>query len=478
MHARPTHPTGTPRQGRHGGSQWHIIQSVAIMAAFGLTLISSPPVEARTFHCRAGDVACLIAAINTANTQPGPQHEIRLEAGVYTLVDVYEKGTSAGWNGLPSITGNLTIQGAGADLTVIERNSPDSFRLIHMAATSTLTLEGLTLRGGEFITGGAILNAGGTLRITHSALTQNFDIGPGGGSVRAGAIYNSGTVTIIDTIFADNFSNGFSGAISNDGGTMTIADSLLADNGAFGNGGAIENRGVLAITNSTLARNVSVGDFRGFGGAIQNLGTLMIVNSTLIDNLADYGNGGAIGNFGTLTIVSGTLARNTAGPQLLGYGDGGAIANYDTGTLTILNSTLAGNTAATSGGGVAASGMVYLQNTILAQNTASTTSPDCANSLAFSSPGTIISQGNNLIGSLSGCTVPLRGTDRLGEPGLGPFSDDETPGNGHFPLLSTSQAINRGNPAVCPKTDQLGEKRVGICDIGAIEFQGTAVASQ
>jgi hypothetical protein len=42
---------------------------------------------------------------------------------------------------------------------------------------------------------------------------------------------------------------------------------------------------------------------------------------------------------------------------------------------------------------------------------------------------------------------------------------------GHFPLLSTSQAIDAGNDALCPRKDQLGRRRVGPCDIGAIEFR-------
>src|SRR5919108_621659 len=73
-----------------------------------------------------------------------------------------------------------------------------------------------------------------------------------------------------------------------------------------------------------------------------------------------------------------------------------------------------------------------------------------------------------------GCSIS---TERLsgyrpGDPGLGAFTDDGTPGHGHFPLLPTSQAIDAGNDAVCPDTDQLGQPRVGPCDIGAIEFQG------
>jgi hypothetical protein len=63
-------------------------------------------------------------------------------------------------------------------------------------------------------------------------------------------------------------------------------------------------------------------------------------------------------------------------------------------------------------------------------------------------------------------------TDLTGDPGLGPFTDDGIPGHGHFPLLPGSPAIDAGNDAACPATDQLGQSRVGRCDIGAIEFEG------
>src|SRR5262249_42946933 len=67
--------------------------------------------------------------------------------------------------------------------------------------------------------------------------------------------------------------------------------------------------------------------------------------------------------------------------------------------------------------------------------------------------------------------ITLLSTDLTGDPDLDAFTDDGTPGNGHFPLLFSSRAIDAGNEATCPSTDQLGQPRVGICDIGAIEFQ-------
>src|SRR5919201_1384987 len=53
-----------------------------------LSLVSlAPPSQAADFACTAGDVACLIDAINTANAN-GEENTIPLEAGTYTLTAV------------------------------------------------------------------------------------------------------------------------------------------------------------------------------------------------------------------------------------------------------------------------------------------------------------------------------------------------------------------------------------------------------
>jgi K319-like protein/VCBS repeat protein len=74
-----------------------------------------------------------------------------------------------------------------------------------------------------------------------------------------------------------------------------------------------------------------------------------------------------------------------------------------------------------------------------------------------------------------GCGVMLQSSDLTGNPGSGAFTDNGTPGYGHVPLLATSQAIDAGNDAACPPTDQLGTPRpvesgTPYCDMGAIEF--------
>jgi hypothetical protein len=148
-------------------------------------------------------------------------------------------------------------------------------------------------------------------------------------------------------------------------------------------------------------------------------------------------------------------------------------------TTHVLNSTIVDNSSSPGitldcGGGIL--GPVVLQNTILAHNVcgAGGTIPSNCSSLG----GTLLSLGNNLIGDLTRCSIDLLPSDRVEDPDLDDYADDGSPGHGHYPLLPGSPAINAANPTVCPKTDQLGEKRVGTCDIGAIEFQGTAVSSR
>jgi hypothetical protein len=161
-----------------------------------------------------------------------------------------------------------------------------------------------------------------------------------------------------------------------------------------------------------------------------------------------------MGKRGTVLVTNSTLARNFNG---FGVGGGGI---FNAGTMVVTNTTLARN----NGVGILSRGTTILQNTILALNTRESVRADCG--------GMLTSLGNNLIGDPTGCTITLQPSDLTGDPGLDTFTDDGTPGHGHFPLLPSSQAIDAGNDAACPKTDQLGAPRVGPCDIGAIEFQG------
>jgi hypothetical protein len=186
------------------------------------------------------------------------------------------------------------------------------------------------------------------------------------------------------------------------------------------------------------------------------------MNSSISDNTAGEFVGGGIGNDDQLIMTNSTIANNQAAVQGGGLFIGGG-ANVGTAILT--NTTIADNHAI-NGGGIFGGAVVL--NTILARNTDPAGSPDCQ--------GPVTSLGNNLIGDPTGCDITLLPTDLTGDPGLNAFIDDGIPGHGHIPLLAGSPAINAGDPEVCAEdprlaTDQLGQPRVGVCDIGAIEFQ-------
>jgi len=369
------------------------------------------PSQAADFACAVGDVACLINAINQANAN-GEANTITLEAGTYTLTAV--DNTTDGDNGLPSVTSTLTIRGAGAETTIIARGSGvPAFRLVHIAAAGMVTLDRLTLQGGLFPgigSAGGILNRG-TLTLHQSIVAHNnVDEGIGG-------IDNRGTLTLQQSTVAHNTAAlGGTGGILNDlGGTLLLTESAVVDNHANGYGG-IFNDGVLFLTNSTVANNSGSGP-EGTTGGIRNGGTALLTNATMTQNHAEG-----------ISPRAGGINNDVGQTGLLGQ-------------TVLVNTILAGNTSSASFGAPA---------------------PDCA--------GVVTSLGHNLIGDPTGCTITLQLSDLTGAPGLDTFTDNGTPGNGHFPLLPASQAIDTGNDAVCPRTDQLRQRRIGPCDIGAIRF--------
>jgi hypothetical protein len=404
-----------------------VVSLLVVLSGF-LGLPRPSPAHGVEVACAAGDVACLIEAITQANAT-GEANTITLEAGTYTLTEV--NNTTDGPNGLPSVRGVVTIQGAGADTTIIERAAgAPGFRLVHVAATGVLTVEALTLRDG---------------------------FSPSSGEPGAGLL-NRGTLSLSRTRVASHGADAGAG-LANIRGTVTIAATAFVENIAGHPGAGLYNvEGTVTITTTTFARNRAAGG----GGLNNNGGTVILTDSTVGPNSADLGGGIANSN-GTVVLINSTIARN-----FVARFGGAGLWNDEGGTVILTNSTVAENTAIGGrGGGLSnVQGTVVLTNTILARNQilAGGAGPDCV--------GPVTSLGTNLVGDPTGCTITLLSTDLTGDPGLGDFSDDGTPGNGHFPLQPSSPAIDAGNDAFCPPTDQLGEPRVGRCDIGAIEFQG------
>src|SRR5262249_60917652 len=116
-------------------------------------------------------------AITWANST-GQNDTIRLDAVTYSLTF---NNDADGPNGLPSITSDVTIEGAGRSTTILQRvSSPTFFRLMHVGKTGNLTVDRLTLNGGDisFRSGSGIYN-NGALTIMRSNVMNNGGVNSG-----------------------------------------------------------------------------------------------------------------------------------------------------------------------------------------------------------------------------------------------------------------------------------------------------------
>jgi predicted outer membrane repeat protein len=227
--------------------------------------------------------------------------------------------------------------------------------------------------------------------------------------------------------------------------------------GNYRMGGAIWNAGALTVANSTFTGNSAT----NFGGAIYNQGSLNVTGSLFSGNsVSQVGSGGAIYNYSnsTMAVANTTFTGNTAS-------SGGAILNYS-GTLTITNSTISGNSASSYAGkgGINNVGTYTVKNSIFANNSGG----NCSPSWTGDSTG-------NLYDDYS-CTPP--GSTYSTSPLLGPLGNYG--GNTQtIPLLPGSPAIDAGDNAACPATDQRGVSRPqgAGCDTGAFESWGFSLTA-
>ncbi len=175
-----------------------------------------------------------------------------------------------------------------------------------------------------------------------------------------------------------------------------------------------------------------------------------LYNMTLSGNTAAQNGGGMVTSNNTALLYNVTITGNLADSDANGSGDGGGLFNGMT-AATLVNSLVAGNS---DSGGEA---------------------PDCSDSLN--------SNGYNLVGDATGCTIIPAAGDQIGtslapiDPLLQTLAEAEN-GVPMHALSATSPAIDAADPAVpgsggdaCLDTDARGADRTlnTPCDIGAFE---------
>jgi hypothetical protein len=197
---------------------------------------------------------------------------------------------------LSELNGPEVIDGPGAGLVTISGNN--STEVFFVDSYVTATLSGLTI-------------ADGFTDIAH------------GGAPAGGGIFNASyaTLTINGCAILNNTTGHWGGGIYNKNGWVTLENSTVAGNAAdveYGGGGA--NAGTLAVLDSTIADNFSLttGRYDQGGGGIWDSGTLTAVNTTIAYNHAatiSRGGGFYVGDYrdlvGPVTLYNTIVALNT-----------------------------------------------------------------------------------------------------------------------------------------------------------------------
>ncbi len=398
----------------------------------------------------------------------------------------------------------LTLRGPGAAALALAGSGAD--RVLRHTGTGTLTIEGLTVRGGA-VTGtdpdapvlGGCIDSAGSVVLTGSTVREcsvSATTQARGGCIAAlGATLTDSHLEACRVEVVDGTSFAAAGgALFLDGSRdLALVRSTVTGNevssplgGALG-GGVYVGYGAYAthmvtVTDSTFSGNRAIGrpyaagygyftTDQGMGGAIMTHNHVRIERSTLSDNHA--GTGGAIAMIGgdiaadRLVLINSTVSGNTA------QNTGGGVWTL-LGGVRLTNSTIAFNDAGYGAGGLLPQHPLFqgmydfpprIESSIVAANTTFYGIADIDTQL----PKLVIAGSGNLIGA-SSLTVP---PDTLaGDPRLLPLADNGGPTLTHA-LAADSPAIDAGLNPENLVHDQRGEGHARLSgagvDIGAFE---------
>jgi predicted outer membrane repeat protein len=416
-----------------------------------------------------------------------------------------------------SLVGGGAIEASGADVILENVELLNNYAAVSGGAIycydGTLTITGARLENNAAATGGAIYNDGCDVGINGATFIGNeaLDTFGRGGAIAA---LSPGEVRLHDSLVQGNRAADGGGLFVDSGASAIVVNSRLIDNEA-GHGGGLENSGAATITHSLIEGN----SVTGSGGGVWNLNGRVSLTQTTVRNNTAY-EGGGVNSYGSHVEmdgvnVAGNVATGTHGGGIYHGGgtlfidnatisgnmadataaNGGGIYQNADGNLTLTNVTLAENTAGNFGGGLYHYGRyAVLTNVTIADNAAGVAGDALyeESPMSAGSPGVIQMVNSVILGSANNCGGGLfdslghnisRGTcpalsaagDRenfAGDLRLGPLMF-----NGGAPEMHTrlpragSPLINAADPTHCRAHDQRGRARVGVCDIGAVEYE-------
>ena len=452
-----------------------------------------------------GQAITLREAVRAAGVD-ADEDTIVLGEGDWTL-SLSGDGEEASASGDLDVLDTLTVRGAGSEDTTITMAASDRERLFDIAAGGALTIEGLTLSGGEANYGGAIaVLPGGSLTARDVVIDGNEATNEDGGG-----IHNDGTTSLENVVLSGNVAASHGGGLysaqdaqlakmqsvrvigntaSNEGGggieseeSFVATDLVMRDNTAAKNGGALHAHGEVTIVGGSFTGNETTG---GRGGAMEVRGALRLSDVQLSDNRASEGGGALyLQDGGVLERV--TISNNRSGE------DGGGIAHrgqsaslsltsvtftnnvsdegggalYARGDTEIVNSTFVGNRDEERAGAIYEQGPneVRVRNSVFQGN--------LSDGEESSVNGRIVSDGFNVFSDDPGGSAVDADTDLVDEDALLlPLADNGGPVRTHAPAVG-SPLVNAGGGAA-PATDATGQPVDAVPDIGAHESRVAA----
>ena len=276
---------------------------------------------------------------------------------------------------------------------------------------------------------------------------------------------------LIDSVVSENAGRGID---SDSERIVTVTGCTISSNqccampgtGCFCTGGGVfRGSSTLVLTDTTVSDNTAEQGGGIYSGDAYAGGVLRLANSTVSGNVSRTWGGGMV--VGAGTIINSTVSGNTA-MELGPLGGGGILHGEGGGPLTIINSTVSDNIADQRGSAITTFGGTLIWGNTLIDG-------DCSLDPPEERPGERVSLGHNIESPGNTCGFDPDGSDQVSVSAddlkLGELADNGGPTMTHA-LGEGSVAIDVIPADDCEvETDQRGEPRDSMCDVGAFEVQ-------